>query len=195
MKTIQYFFFVAVATVLMAADCSNKDSEFYNDVFVTSPDLVTVESSDIPEDQAVYVIASIPKLLNATNLTKPLDIYKTTGGASKLNFSYEVEKQVDGEWEYIEITNAQLQITKGTAQVGSFVLGSAVYNSVNQTYEYRVGLNLPAGTYRLSFGYNSNANNIVELRSESINNNLFLNLNSPNTTDLNNEGYFNFTVN
>ena len=195
MKTIEYFFFVAVATVLMAADCSNKDSEFYNDVFVTSPDLVIIERSAIPEDHAVYVNASVPKLLNATNLTKPLDIYKTTGGASKLNFSYEVEQQVDGEWEYIEITDAQLQIIKGTAQVGSFVLGSAVYNSVNETYEYRVGLNLPTGTYRLSFGYNSNANNIVELRSESINNNLFLNLNSPNTTDLNNEGYFNFTVN
>ena len=57
MKTIQYFFFVAVATVLMAADCSNKDSEFYNDVFVTAPELVTVESSDVPEDQAVYVIS------------------------------------------------------------------------------------------------------------------------------------------
>ncbi len=86
MKTIQYFFFVAVATVLMAADCSNKDSEFYNDVFVTSPDLVIIERSAIPEDRAVYVSASIPKLLNATNLTKPLDIYKTTGGASKLIF-------------------------------------------------------------------------------------------------------------
>lgn len=195
MKTIQYFFFVAVATVLMAADCSNKDSEFYNDVFVTSPDLVIIERSVIPEDRAVYVSAAIPNLLNVNNLTKPLDIYKTTGGASKLNFSYEVEQQVDGEWEYIEITDAQLQIIKGTAQVGSFVLGSAVYNSVNQTYEYRVGLNLPTGTYRLSFGYNSNANNIVELRSESINNNLFLNLNSPNTTDLNNEGYYNFTIN
>ncbi len=195
MKTIQYFFFVAVATVLMAADCSNKDSEFYNDVFVTSPDLVIIERSAIPEDRAVYVSASIPKLLNATNLTKPLDIYKTTGGASKLIFSYEVEQQVDGEWEYIEITDSQLQIIKGTAQVGSFVLGNAVYNSVNQNYEYRVGLNLPTGTYRLSFGYNSNANNIVELRSESINNNLFLNLNSPNTTDLNNQGYYNFTIN
>ena len=195
MKTIQYFFFVAVATVLMAADCSNKDSEFYNDVFVTSPDLVIIERSVIPEDRAVYVSAAIPNLLNVNNLTKPLDIYKTTGGASKLNFSYEVEQQVDGEWEYIEITDAQLQIIKGTAQVGSFVLANAVYNSVNETYEYRVGLNLPTGTYRLSFGYNSNANNIVELRSESINNNLFLNLNSPNTTDLNNEGYYNFTIN
>jgi hypothetical protein len=194
MKTIQYFFFVAVATVLMAADCSNKDSEFYNDVFVTSPGLVTIERSDIPENQAVYVNASVPKLLNAANLTKPFDIYKTTGSASKLNFSYEVEQLVEGEWEYIEINVAQLQIIKGTAQVSSFVLGSAVYNSVNETYEYRVGLNLPAGTYRLSFGYNSNANNIVELRSESINNNLFLNLNSPNTTDLNNEGYYNFTI-
>ena len=45
MKTIQHLFFVAMATLLMAADCSNKDSEFYNDVFVSKPGLVTLENT------------------------------------------------------------------------------------------------------------------------------------------------------
>ena len=196
MKTVQYFFFIALGTVLMAADCSNKDSEFYNDVFVSAPNLVTVTRSAIPEDQGVYVIATIPKLLNVTNMAQPLDIYKTTGGATKLNFSYELEKETSGIWDYVEITDVQIQATKGIAQVGSFVFSSAVYNSTNQSYEYRAGLQaLPAGNYRLSFGYNSDVNNIVELRSESINNNLFLNLNSPNTTDLDGGGYYLFTIN
>jgi hypothetical protein len=44
MKTIRYFFFVALGSVLMAADCSNKDNEFYNDVHMTSTDLVQVEN-------------------------------------------------------------------------------------------------------------------------------------------------------
>ncbi|WP_309642566.1 hypothetical protein [Flavobacterium sp.] len=196
MKTIQYFFFVALATILMAADCSNKDSEFYNDVFVSAPNLVTVTRSAIPEDQGVYVIATIPKLLNVTTMTHPLDIYQTTGGAAKLNFSYELEKENAGAWDYVEITNAQIQVTKGAAQVDSFVFASTIYNTVTQSYEYQAGLQaLPAGNYRLSFGYNSDANNIVELRSESINNNLFLNLNSPNTTDLDGSGYYHFTIN
>lgn len=75
MKTIQIFFFVALATVLMAADCSNKDSEFYNDVFVSAPNLVTVSGSDIAGDQTVFVAASIPRLLPVDNMANPLDIF------------------------------------------------------------------------------------------------------------------------
>jgi hypothetical protein len=195
MKTIQTFFFVALATVLMAADCSNKDSEFYNDVFVSVPDLVKVESSDIPEDHSIYVNATIPLVLTVANMAHPLDIYQTTGGATHLNFSYEVEKETNGTWDYIEITDAQLQTSKGIAETGSFVFAKSVFDIATQSYQFHAGLTLPAGNYRLSFGYNSNANNIVELRSESINNNLFLNLNSPNTTDLDGSGYYHFTVN
>lgn len=196
MKTIQIFFFVALASVLMAADCSNKDSEFYNDVFVTASNLVTVESSDVPEDQTIYVNANIPKTLTVDGLTQPLDIYKTTGGATKIDFSYEVEKQSNGVWDYIEISNDQVATTKGETEVGYFVLAKAKYDASTETYEFHSRLqNLSAGTYRLSFGYNSNVNNIVEMRSESVNNNLFLNLNSPNTTDLDNAGYFYFTIN
>ncbi len=196
MKTIQYFFFVAVATILMAADCSNKDSEFYNDVFVSVPDLVVVETSGIPESPSIAIVALVPRLLNVPSMTNQLDIFKTTGGATKLFFSYELEKESGGTWEYVEITNSQVQIIKGEAQTGSFVFASAIYNSSTETYEYRAGLQgLQSGNYRLSFGYNSNSNNIVELRSESINNNLFLNLNSLNNTNLDANGYYYFNVN
>ncbi|WP_298223208.1 hypothetical protein [Flavobacterium sp.] len=195
MKTIQYFFFVSLATILMAADCSNKDNEFYNDVFVTSDNLVVVASSDVPGDQTIFVQANIPRLLTVPNMAHPLDIYKTTGGAAKLNFSYELEREIDGGFVYIDIENNQVQNIKGQSETGSFVLAKSVYNTVTESYEYLAGIkNLPAGNYRLSFGYNSNANNIVEMRSESVGNNLFLNLNSPNTTDLDGTGYFHFTV-
>lgn len=195
-RTLQYFFFVALATVLMAADCSNKDSEFYNDVFVSVPNLVVIQTSDVPEDQSVFVVASIAKLLNVANLSKPLDIYKTTGGAAKLNFSYELEKQNGENWDYIDIAENQVLTAIGESETGSFVLAKSVYNAVSETYEYSAKFqNLPAGNYRLSFGYNSNSDNIVELRSESVNNNLFLNLNSPNTIDLDANGYYYFTVN
>ncbi len=196
MKTIKYLFFVAMATLLMAADCSNKDSEFYNDVFVTSPNLVSITKSDIPEDQTIFINASIPKLLTVATLSKPLDIFKTTGGATKLNFSYELEKKnTDGNWEYIEFESSNVATTEGVSQIGSFVVGSAVFNAVTNNYEYQANIqNLLAGNYRLSFGYNSSSANIVEFRSESVGDNLFLNLDSPSTA-LDTQGYYLFTVN
>jgi hypothetical protein len=196
MKTIKYFFFVAMATLLMAADCSNKDSEFYNDVFVAAPNLVTILTSDIPEDKSIYVNATIPRLLNVTNQTNPLDVFKTTGGATKMNFSYEIEKQnIEGEWEYVELTSANLVNTKGESEAGSFVLGSSIYNATTNDYEYNVGIQaLTTGNYRLSFGYNSNSGNLVEFRSESSNTNLFLNLSST-APALDGGGFYHFTIN
>ena len=196
MKTIQYFFFVAIATLLMAADCSNKDSEFYNDVFVSVPNLVTVERSDIPESQTIFITASIPRFLTVPNLSKPLDIFKTTGGATKLIFSYELEKQITDEtWDYIEFSFANVLTSAGESELGSFVVGRAVYNPATNIYEYQAGLEaLSPGNYRLSFGYNSFSTNLIEFRSESFDNNLFLNLDSP-TTIVDGSGYYNFTVN
>lgn len=196
MKTIKYFFFVAMATLLMAADCSNKDSEFYNDVYVTVPNLVTISPSLIPESQTIFISASIPRVVTVANIPKPLDIFKTTGGATRLSFTYELEKgNADGTWDYVEFVSSNLTNFKGESQIGSFVAGSCVYNSITSTYEYEAGLdNLAPGNYRLSFGYNSFSSTLIEFRSESYDNNLFLNLDSP-TTILDVNGYYNFTIN
>jgi hypothetical protein len=191
MKTIQYLFFVAMATLLMAADCSNKDSEFYNDVFVSKPGLVTLENTS----SSITVIATIPSLLEVDNQTNLLDIFKTTGGATKMNFSYVLEKQdIEGNWDYIEVPSANLVITKGECQTGSFIFGSAVYNSTTTNYEYSVGIqSLTSGNYRLSFGFNNNTGNLVSFRSESVNNNLFLNLNTTAPL-LDSGGFYPFTI-
>lgn len=192
MKTIQHLFFVAMATLLMAADCSNKDSEFYNDVFVTKPDLVFLEKTS----SSVTVKTTIPRLLEVDNQENLLDIFKTTGGATKMKFSYILEKQdIEGNWDYIEVPSANLVITKGECQTGSFIFGSAVYNSTTTNYEYSVGIqSLTTGNYRLSFGFNNNTGNLVSFRSESINNNLFLNLNTTAPL-LDSGGYYPVTIN
>jgi hypothetical protein len=192
MKTIQYLFFVAVATLLMAADCSNKDSEFYNDVFVTKPDLVFLEKTS----SSVTVKTTIPRLLEVDNQENLLDIFKTTGGATKMKFSYILEKQDDdGEWDYIEVPLPNIIIAKGETQSGSFIYGSAVYNTTTLDYEYSVEIqSLTAGNYRLSFGFNINTSNVVDFRSESINNNLFLNL-STTAPLLDSGGFYPFTIN
>lgn len=195
MKTVKYIFFVAVATLLMAADCSNKDSEFYNDVFVSVPNLVTVERSASPEMQ-VAVTAAIPRFLQVSNIPNPLDIFKTTGGATSMIFSFELEKEnTDGTWDFVEFLPTNLSTFSGESQVGSFVLAKCVYNAGTNFYDYQASIKgLSSGNYRLSFGYNSTATNIIEFRSESTNNNLFLTLNSP-TSLLDGSGNYRFTIN
>ena len=185
-----------MATLLMAADCSNKDSEFYNDVFVSAPNLVTLETTTSGIQTVVSVNATIPRLLTVANQTNPLDLFKTTGGATKMNFSYVLEKQnTEGDWEYIDVPLANLVNTKGESQTGSFISGSAVYNSTTTNYEYSVEFqSLSSGNYRLSFGFNNNTGTLVSFRSESINNNLFLNLNTT-APALDSGGFYPFTIN
>ncbi len=195
MKTIQYFFFVALATVLMAADCSNKDSEFYNDVFVIVPNLVD-ENSLVLDGQTLSINDSIPRFLPAENMSNLLDIFKTTGGATKLVFSYELEKEnTDGTWDFIEFTSANVITVAGESEVGSFVVGSFVFNPVTNYYRYNASIQaLAPGNYRLSFGYNSFSTNLIEFRSESVGNNLSMNIDSP-VTILDGNGYYKFTIN
>ncbi len=194
MKTIKYFFFVAMATLLMAADCSNKDSEFYNDVFVTVPDLIDVNSF-VREGQTISINDSIPRFLPTQNMSNLLDIYKTTGGATKLIFSYELEKEnTDGTWDFIEFTSENVTTVVGESEIGSFVVGSFVFNPSTNYYRYNASIQtLNPGNYRFSFGYNSFATNLIEFRSESIGNNLSVNIESP-TAVLNGTGYYKFTV-
>lgn len=201
MKTIQYFFFVALATVLMAADCSNKDSEFYNDVYISVPKLVTISRPNLHDNQDVIITASIERFLMVPNTSNPLDIFKTTGGATKLVFSFELEKEnTDGTWDFIDFTSENLATTAGESEVSSFVVGRCVYNPDTNSYEYRASIQaLTPGNYRLSFGYNSFDTNLIEFRSESVGNNLSLNIDSPaNSPDiliLDRDGYYLFTVN
>ena len=93
------------------------------------------------------------------------------------------------------MNDSQLFIEEGDAQNGSYVYGICEYNATDESYEYRVGFPLlSAGTYRMSFGYNSDSPDTVELRSLSPATRLILNINSL-ITGLDANGYYNFTVN
>ncbi|GEM_PF-506941 len=204
MKTIRYFFFVALGSVLMAADCSNKDSEFYNDVYMTSTDLVQVEK------QASYVVGDI-LWINTDNFSRylaepgqatPLDVYTTTGGAKSFNFTYILEKKVsDTEWGIVPLGANLIEDQGIVEETELFVQALCTFKQEDLTdpsldrYQFRSGITLAQpGDYRLSFGYNSTSANSVELRSDSFGNNLFLNINSIFTATLDGGGYYQFTV-
>ncbi|MBK8600388.1 MAG: hypothetical protein IPN80_07375 [Flavobacterium sp.] len=73
-------------------------------------------------------------------------------------------------------------------------MGRCVYNPDTNFYEYQAGIQaLTPGNYRMSFGYNSFDTNLIEFRSESVGNNLSINIDSP-ASILDGNGYYSFTV-
>jgi hypothetical protein len=191
---------ILIFSTLFLSSCDTNDNTFYNDVFATVPNLVQV---DVPVlsfqiNDRLYVNCTVDRLLNEANQTNPLDIRETTGNAASLNFSYTLEKKINAtEWQAIDFTaNSNVDIVYGGYESGSFILAKATYNTSLEKYQYRVGLPLQtAGQYRLSFGYNSSSTDAIELRSESLNNNVFLNIFSTESNSiLDTEGYFYFNV-
>ena len=60
---------------------------------------------------------------------------------------------------------------------------------------FRGGIELQqSGNYRISFGYNSTATDQVELFSNSSDNNIIVKISSE-TNQVDDDGYYNFTVN
>lgn len=195
MKNLKYTFLAIAALAL--ASCDTNDDAFYNETYVRIPNLVQIESQpDYSVGDFLYVTADFSKVLNETGQSTPLDIFASTNGAQRFNFTYILEKQLTADqWEIVEISNNDLNIIDGAAESGSFVYAHAVYNPIDATYEYNVGIPLlSAGAYRLSFGYNSTDVDIVELRSETTGNNLFVNIESE-VANLNPQGYYTFNVN
>ena len=192
MKKIHYIVLIVMA--LLVSNCDTNDDGFYNNVFVDIPNLVSIEahSSTYTVGEKLYIDADFSRYLSDGAL---LDIYKTTG-ATQFAFSYVIEKQISTtEWEVVTVNDSQLVIEEGDAQNGSYVFGICEYNATDESYEYRVGFPLlTAGTYRMSFGYNSDSPDTVELRSLSPATRLILNINSL-ITGLDANGFYNFTVN
>lgn len=194
MKTLKYYFLLT-ASLLFLSSCDTNDDGFYNVVYLHATDLVKVETQpSYNVGDYLFVTADFSRYQEEAGQTELLDIYKTTGNATKFNFSYVLErKMTDGTWELVSIPTNTLQIIKGDALSGSYVSGNCVFNAADDTYEYNVGIPLNvAGDYRLSYGYNTTSNE-VEMISNSTGLNLFMDILT--TTNYNSPPYFLFTVN
>ena len=184
-----------MSVTILVSNCNTNDDGFYNNVFVDVPNLVVMDthSNIYTVGEKLYVSADFSRYLPDGVTT--LDAFHTTG-ATQFAFSYVIEKQTSATtWEVVTVNDSQLDIVKGSSQNGSYVYGICQYNATTEHYEYRVGFPLlSAGTYRLSYGYNSESVDKVELRSLSPATRLVLNINSA-ATGLNSNGFYNFTVN
>lgn len=197
MKKIQYSLCLIVLS-LFVSSCDTNDATFYKDVFVTVPNLVRIETAAVYNvNDKIYVNCYIDRLLNVPNQTNLLDIRESTGNATSFNFSYILEKQISAsEWQIVDVNPSNIDVTSGSISSGSFYYANANFYPSSDGYEFRAGIPLTStGQYRISFGYNSSEEQTIELRSESINNNLFLNINTTeDNSNLDASGYYNFTV-
>jgi len=194
MKKLRYFA-LGIAALLISS-CDDEDG-FYNEKYVDAVNLVEIAAEpDYAVGDYIYVTADISRYLAEPGFDTPLDIYLTTNGARGFVFSYILEKETSaGVWQSVNSTEETMIINAGTVQAGPYVLATAAYNAANERYQFNAGIPLAtAGNYRLSFGVNSDATNEIELRSRTQGNNLFLNIIS-DTNQLNNQGYYTFTVN
>ncbi|MEC4048711.1 hypothetical protein OX284_004655 [Flavobacterium sp. SUN046] len=192
MRNILYTLLLAI----LFTACNTNDDTFYNDKNVSIPNLVQVEVPLIPlhVNDYLYVDSFISRLQTEPNQSTLLDLRKSTGNADRFVFSYFLEKKVSAtEWAYVNIDKNTIIIDKGDASTGQYVLGNALFNSTNDQYEYRVGIPmLSTGQYRLSFDSDP-SNNMIQLRSNSINNNLFLNIDTTAST-IDGTGFYYFSV-
>lgn len=191
MKTIKYTLFLALIT--LSISCSKEDEEFYNAVYTTIPNLVSIE---VQPNYAVNDVLwlntnAFSRYLSEPNQTTLLDVYRTTN-SQKFSFIYRLERQVAGNWEIVSVGNNTV-LDEGEMSIGNYITANAIYNSTTEAYEFRGGLRLTeAGQYRIGFfsGYNGSNFDII---SDSANNSTFLTI----ATTANNvtNGFYTFTVN
>ena len=198
MKTLKKIASLLIITLFLSS-CNTNDDGFYNSEFVTIPGLVSIDTPVAPYvvNDFIYLNSFIDRLQPQANQTTLLDLRKSTGNAPAFGFTFLLEKKVGTEWQLITPSNSNdVDIQSGQLVYGGFFSANSVFNLNNDEYEFRAGIKLTsAGQYRLSFGYNSTSVSDVELRSQSTENNIFLNIISSTTNTLDSDGFYNFTVN
>ncbi|MCZ8296314.1 MAG: hypothetical protein O9297_03740 [Flavobacterium sp.] len=182
--------------VVSLSSCDTNDDDFYNTEYVRVNGLVTIETqANYAVGDKITVNCVVDRLVNELGQSTPLDIRKTTNNAPSLTFSYVLEKQNGSEWVPVSVPANQMEVSSGQLQNLGFYLATAPYDTVQDAYVFRAGLPLlSSGTYRLSYGYNSEETDVVELRSNSASDAITL-LIYTTSNALNNSGFYTFTVN
>ncbi|MBU3682358.1 MAG: hypothetical protein FGM16_10535 [Flavobacterium sp.] len=195
MKRIQLLLFFVFGIGVTA--CSSKDSDFYNEIAITVPEIVTLENQNSYQiNDTVWIQSNFSRYLQESNQTKLLDVYATTGEASGFIFPFFIEKkQTNGDWTFYALGTNLIEKKGISQEYSGYYVGTSVYNNAGEKYEFRSGIKLTeAGEYRLNFGYESIANRSVTLRSTSTAKQLFINIRS-SVSALNSSGYYPFIVN
>lgn len=195
MKTIKTIS-ILILFVVTFSSCNTNDDDFYNTVYISVPNLVSIQTQPtyITGDY-LYVNSYINRLLVEPNQTNLVDIRKSTNNAPSFTFSYLLEKKVGNDWVLVDASTPNINLNSGKFLTGGFYNATADFNVANDRYEFLCGIKLAtSGQYRVSFGYNSSATDQVEIQSDSKVGDILLTINSK-VNGLDADGYYIFTVN
>lgn len=196
MKKIPYMGFALLSFVLLVA-CSNKDSEFFNEVTIQVPNQLVIDTqSSYTTQDTLWMHTAFSRYLPEENFTNLLDVYQSSGQAAGFQFAFILEKKAtNGTWEFYALSANLIEELGDVKENDGYYTGLSVYNETAKTYDFRSGLKLTEiGEYRINFGYESLINRAVILRSLSQANNLVVNIRST-VQALDASGYYLFTVN
>jgi hypothetical protein len=196
MKKIPYMGFALLSFVLLVA-CSNKDSEFFNEVTIQVPNQLVIDTqSSYTTQDTLWMHTAFSRYLPEENFSNLLDVYQSSGQAAGFQFAFILEKKAtNGMWEFYALSANLIKELGDVQENDGYYTGLSVYNETAKTYDFRSGLKLTeAGEYRINFGYESLINRAVILRSLSQANNLVVNIRST-VQALDASGYYLFTVN
>jgi len=196
MKKIQYIGFALLSFVLLVA-CSNKDSEFFNEVTIQVPNQLVIDTqSSYTIQDTLWLHTAFSRYLPEENYSNLLDVYQSSGQATGFQFAFILEKKAaNGTWEFYPLSVNLIKDLGDVQEYNGYYTGYSVYNQTAKTYDFRSGLKLTeTGEYRINFGYESLINRAVILRSLSQANNLVVNIRSK-VAALDASGYYSFMVN
>jgi hypothetical protein len=182
MKTIKLFF-ISILSALSLLSCKTDD-EFYNAVYITVPNLITI---DIPASYTVgdnlTFHSDFSRYLQEDGLSTPLDIYRTSY-AESFGFAYRLEKETaPGVWTSVLLSGDE------------FSIGDAVYQSGTMTYEFDKSIQLTStGEYRLGFGESYTGKQSTDLISRNPQNKTSVTI-TTTANNIDSDGYYRFTVN
>ncbi|WDO12154.1 hypothetical protein MH928_12550 [Flavobacterium sp. WW92] len=189
MKNIKNLLLAIIGLALFAG-CGDDD-EFYNSKYLSLPNLIAIEhQNSFAVGDMLWVNTNFSRYQPEPNQTTPLDLFRTTGGAS-FSFVYGLEKKTGTDtWTQLDIQN--IIEDEGDAVVNYFVIAESIYDPASQNYKFRAGIPLTqAGEYRLVFGFTEVSQ--LELSSNnSTSEDTFLTIQT--TANNVSGGYYNFTV-
>ena len=92
MKKIPYISFALLSFVLLVA-CSNKDSEFFNEVTIQVPNQLVIDTqSSYTTQDTLWMHTAFSRYLPEENFTNLLDVYQSSGQAAGFQFAFILEK-------------------------------------------------------------------------------------------------------
>lgn len=189
MKNIKTLFLAIIGLTLFAG-CGDDD-ELYNSKYLSLTNLIAIEHQpSFSVGDVLWVNTNFSRYQPEPNQTTPLDLFRTTGGAS-FSFAYGLEKKTGTNvWTPLDIQN--IIKDEGDATANYFVVAESIYDPASQNYKFRAGIPLTqTGEYRIVFGF-SEVSHLELSSNNSTSQDTFLTI----QTTANNltGGYYNFTV-